>query len=460
MTAPAAKVGLLTAIAIVVANMVGTGVFGSLGFQVAGLPSGFPIMLLWILGGVISFCGAVCYAEMASMFPRSGGEYHLLSETWHPFFGFLAGWISVTVGFAAPIAANANLVGKYLGTILELTRKVQFGSFEVPLFVFLFSIPTVLVVTVIHLGRINLVGRFHEWFTYGKVALILLLGILGFALGSSQSVSFLPQEGDFTLIRSGAFAYSLVYVLYAYTGWNAAIYMMDEVKKPEKNVPLALLIGTLLVTALYTFVNAAFLYSTPISAMENREEVGLIAAEHFLGNNGGKAMGILISFGLISSISSMVWAGPRVSAAIGRDHTRFSLLGRTNKNGVPAIAILVQSAIVIFLLLTATFEQMVQYILALLTISSLLVVAGMVYLRFKKPNLNRPYRAWGYPVTPLVFAGTSLYVLKFQIYDPENHFVLHMKREFCYGLLTLAIGVMVYFIASGNRRKDRSMGKS
>ncbi|MDA8908832.1 MAG: amino acid permease [Verrucomicrobiales bacterium] len=435
-SAAAAKVGLLTATAIVIANMVGTGVFGSLGFQVAGIPSGFPILLLWLIGGVISFCGALCYAELASMFPRSGGEYHLLSETWNPFVGFLAGWISVTVGFAAPIALNASLMGEYLGNIFEMKRLIPVFGLELRLYVLVFSIPVVIFVTLIHLGRISFIGKFQELFTYGKVALILVLGLLGFVLGTRQPVSFLPAEGDFDLIASGPFAISLVYVLYAYTGWNAATYMMDEVKRPERNVPLALLIGTAVVTALYLFINASFLYSTPIEDMAGEAEVGLIAAETFLGPKGSVAMGILISFGLISSISSMVWAGPRVSAAIGRDHKGFSLLSRANRNGVPAIAILVQSVIVMILLLSATFEQLINYVQALLTISSLMVVIGVFYLRIKRPEIHRPYRAWGFPVTPALFAIISSYVLWFQLKDRTT--------EFLYGLLTLGIGLVVY----------------
>ncbi len=430
----AAKVGLLTAVAIVIANMVGTGVFGSLGFQVAGIPSGFPILLLWLIGGVISFCGALCYAELASMFPRSGGEYHLLSETWNPFIGFLAGWLSVTVGFAAPIALNATLLGTYLGNIFECSS-------------FWFSIPAVLLVTMIHLGQVSFIGKFQEWFTYGKVALIIVLGLLGFVLGTRQPVSFLPAEGDLDLITSGPFAISLVYVLYAYTGWNAATYMMDEVKKPERNVPLALLIGTAVVTALYLFINASFLYSTPIGDMAGEAEVGLIAAETFLGPKGGVAMGILIGFGLISSISSMVWAGPRVSAAIGRDHKGFSLLSRTNRNGVPGIAILVQSVIVMILLVSATFEQLINYVQALLTISSLMVVIGVFYLRLKRPDIPRPYRAWGFPFTPAIFALISGYVLWFQLKDRTT--------EFLFGLLTLGIGAVVYaFLPALKSRSD------
>ncbi len=421
----ATKVGLVTAVAIVVANMIGTGVFGSLGFQVAGIPSGFPILFLWLLGGIVSFCGAVCYAELASIFPKSGGEYHLLSKSWNPFIGFLAGWLSVTVGFAAPVAANAVLLGNYMNKITGLH----------PLW---FGVPVVLAVTLIHLGKLSNIGIFQSGFTYAKVALIVVLGLLAFVLGTAQPISFLPQTGDGSLIASKNFATSLIYVLYAYTGWNAATYMMDEVKQPEKTVPLALLIGTGLVTTLYVFINAAFLYSTPIPAMSGQPQVGLIAAESFLGTSGGMIMGILISFGLVSTVSSMTWAGPRVTAAIGRDHRRFHFLGKPNRNGVPALAVILQAVIVLALVGSATFEQLIVYVQALLTISSLMVVAGVVLLRVKHPDLKRPYRAWAYPLTPLVFGGVSLYMLWFQIQEKPI--------ESLYGLGTLALGVLVYFL--------------
>lgn len=433
MTEKTAKVGLLTAIAIVVANMVGTGVFGSLGFQVAGIPSGFPIGLLWLVGGLVSFCGAVCYAELASMFPKSGGEYHFLSKTWTPFVGFLAGWVSVTVGFVAPIAANATMMGGYLGKVFSTSP-------------YFFSLPIVLIVFVIHLGNLATIGRFQSLFTYAKVALILVLGGLGFFAGTAQPVSFLPQEGDGALISSSAFAISLVYVLYAYTGWNAATYMMDEVRRPERTVPLALLIGTAIVTTLYLFINAAFMYSTPIEDMAGEPEVGLIAANAILGPKGGMIMGILISFGLISTISSMTWAGPRVAAAMGRDHRRFSLLAKTNRNGVPALAIALQTLIVIVLVLSATFEQLIQYVQALLTISSLLVVIGLVKMRLTHPELERPFRAWGYPFSPLIFASVSGYVLWFQIRERPT--------EFLFGVGTLAIGGILYFLTSRQRSLD------
>jgi len=430
-----AKIGLATAVAIVVANMVGTGVFGSLGFQVAGIPSGFPILMLWLVGGIVSFCGAVCYAEVAAMFPRSGGEYHLLSESLNPFIGFLAGWISVTVGFAAPIALNATLLGKYLGNIFEASP-------------FFFSIPVVLLVGIIHLGRLANIERFQLAFTYSKVALILILGALGFFIGKAQPVSFLPVAGDGDLIMSGSFAISLVFVLYAYTGWNAATYMIDELKNPKRNVPLALLIGTGFVTLLYLLLNASFFYATPIADMKNQPEVGLIAAKAILGPRGGMIMGILISFGLISTISSMTWAGPRVTSAMGRDHREFRFFNRLNRNGVPALAILLQTAVVILLVSTATFQQLIHYVMALLTISSMMVVIGLIWLRIKAPNVDRPYRAWGFPITPIIFFTVSVYVLVFQIQEKTKEF-------FC-GLATLALGALLYWVVKKRQKPSKT----
>jgi len=423
---------LSTAVAVVVANMVGTGVFGSLGFQVAGIPSGFPIMVLWILGGLISFCGAVCYAELAAMMPRSGGEYHLLREAWHPVLGFLTGWISATVGFAAPIALNAVLLGDYLSGIYELSP-------------YWFSIPAVLLVALIHLGSLANISRFQTGFTSIKVLLILVLGAAAFLIGTRQPVSFLPQPGDGKLIASESFAISLVYVLYAYTGWNAAAYITGELKNPQRTLPLALLIGTGLVTVLYVFLNASFLYATPIESMAGKPEVGLIAAREVFGERGGDWMGLLIAFGLISTISSMMWAGPRVTATMGEDYRVFSWLARRNRFGVPAWAILLQTVIVIVLILTATFEQLIQYIQALLTLSSILTVLAVIWLRYRKPDAPRPYRAWGYPVTPVIFVLVSSYVLFFQVKGKPT--------EVAFGFATVVIGFFIYVVSSADSRQ-------
>ncbi len=427
---PVRRVTLPVAIAIVVANMVGTGVFGSLGFQVAGLPSGFPVMLLWVLGGVISFCGAVCYAELAAMMPRSGGEYHLLREAWHPAAGFLSGWVSATVGFAAPVALNAVLMGNYLGAI-----------FDAPPWVF--SVPVVVLVSAVHLGSLSRIGQFQMFFTGLKIGLILMLAGAAFLLGARQPLSFLPVAGDAALIGSPAFAISLVYVLYAYAGWNAAVYIAGELKNPRRTLPLALLIGTGVVTALYVLLNAAFLWSTPMASMANVPEVGFVVATGIFGERGGAVMGLLISVGLISTISSMTWAGPRVTAAMGEDYRAFSRLARRNRSGVPVWAVLLQALVVLVLVITARFEQLIQYIQAILTLSSLMTVLALFWLRWRMPRAPRPYRAWGYPVTPLIFSLMSAYVLYYQVREKP--------AETGWGLVTLAVGAVVYALCRRGR---------
>ena len=360
------------------------------------------------------------------MFPRSGGEYQLLTSCWPKWVGFLSGWISVTAGFTAPIALNAALLGKYLEAITGVE-----GSW--------FAVPIVVLICLVHLGRISGIARFQSGFTCAKLILILTLGTLGFVLGTRQEVSFLPQPGDGELIFSADFGISLVYVLYAYAGWNAATYMIEEVRDPKRIVPLAILLGTALVTVVYLYLNAAFLYSTPISDLAGEAEAGLIASKAILGPKAGSVMGLVIAFGLISTISSMTWAGPRVTAAVGRDYPVFAKLSTLNRNGVPAFSIILQSLIAVVLILTATFEQLLHYIQALLTVSSLAVVAGMIWLRIRKPELPRPFKAWGYPVTPVVFLLSTGAVLYFQ--------VLQKPVECLWGLLTLSVGAVIYLRA-------------
>lgn len=428
------KIGLTAAVALVVANMVGVGVFTSLGFQVADVPTGFPILLLWTVGGVLSLCGALCYAELGAMLPRSGGEYHLLRESFHPLAGFLAGWISVTVGFAAPTAVAAAAFGEYLGSI--------YGDLD-PRW---FAIPIVLLVTGVHLGSLRFAGRFQVAFTAGKIALILVLIGAAALAKESYSPGFAPQAGDGAYIYQKAFAISLVYVMYAYTGWNAAAYIVGEIRNPQRNLPLALLIGTVLVTILYVALNAAFLKAAPIDELKFQPEVALIAAQHLFGQRGGTLMGLLIAFGLISSISSMTWAGPRVAQTMGEDYRPFRALSKVNRFGVPARAILLQGAVVIVLVASVTFEQLILYIESLLILSSLATVAAVVWLRIRKPELPRPFRVPGYPLTPLLFIVVSVYMLWVLT---RNH-----PLESAWGLATLILGWFFYAASKSGKAPD------
>ncbi|WP_208345748.1 amino acid permease [Aetokthonos hydrillicola] len=301
------SINLFTATCIVVANMIGTGVFTSLGFQVVDIKSGFVILFLWLVGGIFALCGALAYGELGAAMPRNGGEYYYLSRIYHPVIGFLSGWVSVTVGFAAPIAVAAMSLGQYFTAVFPL-----FSPTAIALLV-------VIAVSLIHTRNLQFGSSFQYMFTLLKVLLILVLVFCGFYLAEPQKLGFLPSTTDVSAIFSSPFAVSLVYVIYSYSGWNAAVYLANEVEKPEKNVPRALITGTLIVMGLYLLLNLMFLYTTPLEQLAGKLEVGYIAANYIFGANGAKIIGLLISVGLISSISSMVLAGSRVSQVIGED---------------------------------------------------------------------------------------------------------------------------------------------
>jgi APA family basic amino acid/polyamine antiporter len=424
------SISLFTATCIVIANMIGTGVFTSLGYQVGGLPTGFSIVVLWLVGGITALCGALVYGELAAALPRSGGEYHLLSATLHPSLGFLAGWLSVTVGFAAPVALAAMAFGTYFHDAWAVLPPV-------PL-----SIALVVVMTLIHLYGTKVGSAFQDASTVLKVALVVVLIVAGMLVQDAQPVSFLPHAGDWRLISSTSFAISLIYVMYAYTGWNATAYIVSEVRNPGRNVPLSVVLGTVIVTALYVLVNAVFMYATPLAELGKAgEQVAYVSAAHIFGHYGGKVMAALIAIGLISSVGAMTWIGPRVSVAMGEDWSLLGFLARRTRGGVPAVAILVQSAIVILLLVTSTFKTVLTYIQFSLTISSSLCVVGIFALRIRRPNLPRPCRCWGYPVTPLIFLAVNLWMIWFILQNEET------RNPSLAGFGTMLLGLIIYAVS-------------
>ena len=417
--------------------MIGTGVFTSLGFQVGGLPSGFAILVLWILGGVCALCGALCYGELGAALPRSGGEYHFLGRTLHPIVGFLAGWLSATIGFAAPIALASMALGKYaegLG-IWGVASAVPL-HFGVPQIV---GLAIVVLLTLIHLWGLRLGALFQNIATVLKLVLIVVVVVAGFCVTHVEPVRFLPTRADASLLTTAPFAVSLVYVMYAYSGWNAATYIVGEIRDPTRNVPRALIIGTALVSVLYVALNVVFLRTTPITALQGKVEVGLIAGEHIFGATGGKIVGGFICLGLIASISAMTWIGPRVTATMGEDLRALRWLAVTRAGDVPKIALLAQLAVVALLILTSTFEIILVYVQFGLTLFSFLTVLGMVVLRWRQPELPRPFRTPGYPFTPLVFLTISGWMLW--------HIANDKPGESLAGLATVAAGLVVYFIS-------------
>ena len=422
------KIGLFTAISFVIANMIGTGVFTSIGFQLVDISNVFAVLLSWVIGGVIAIIGADVYGELGSVMPRSGGEYHYLSEIYHPIVGYLSGFFSIVVGFAAPVALASMALGSYTNDVFPGVNPLHLATF------------VIIIITLIHSIGVTAGGIFQNIFTVFKVVVIVFFVLYGlFSVENPQNITIIPSEKSWREIMSPAFAVSLIYVYYSYSGWNASAYIVSELKKPLHTLPKSLLIGTLSVTILYLFLNYVFLFSTPMPELKGQIDVGFISANFIFGRNGAKIMGIFISLLLISSISSMVFIGPRIIQVMGEDFKVLGFFSKKRKNGVPLAAILSQSIISIFLLWTSSFETLLIYLGFLLNLFAFLTVLGLFIHRIKFKNIERPYKSFSYPVGPIIFLVFTLWTMIF--------LALEKSHETIIAVITLGVGVIFYFFS-------------
>jgi APA family basic amino acid/polyamine antiporter len=390
--------------AVVVANMVGTGVFTSLGFQLLEIQSGFVLLMLWAVGGVSAFCGALCYAELGASLPRSGGEYNFLSEIYHPGAGFISGWVSATVGFAAPTALAALTFGTYFSSVFP-----QFSALWLATLL-------LLALTAIHCTSHRNSGAAQTALTIMKLALILGFSVLALALvPDRQPLAFTPIAGDKELLLGGSFAVSLIYVNYAYSGWNAATYISGELERPQRYLPMVLLASTALVAALYLMLNYVFLSVAPMDAMAGKVEIGYVAAQYAFGRLGADIMGVLLALLLISTVSAMIVAGPRVYHAIGEDFWIFRSLGERNSDGIPVRAIVLQLLVCLVFLWTSSFESILVFSGATMALNTFFAVFGVFVLRWRRSQQTRPYSIWLYPLPPLLFLAITGWTLIYTV---------------------------------------------
>ncbi len=428
-----AKFRFPTVLAVVIANMVGTGVFTSLGFQLLEIRSAFVLLMLWAVGGVAAFCGAMTYAELGAAMPRSGGEYNFLARIYHPAAGFVSGWVSATIGFAAPTALAAITFAAYATSILpggssDFLEKALAAAL-------------VTGVTLIHASTRRNSGGLQVIFTILKVCVILGFCLAALTIADvPQAISFLPSAGDGVLLTSGAFAVSLIYVSYAYTGWNAATYLSSELENPQRTLPFILMTGTLVVTLLYLALNFTFLSVAPMDAMAGELEVGYIAAQSAFGDLGGRFTGLVLALLLISTVSVMTLAGPRVLQVIGEDFHALRFLSAKNSDGIPSTAIFFQSFLAVVFVLTSSFESILIFAGFTLALNSFATVLGVFVLRLRQPDLPRPYRTFAYPLTPLVYLALTGWTLIFVL--------LNKPQEGLFGLAIIGAGLVFYFVAA------------
>ena len=430
------KINFRTGASIVVANMVGTGVFTSLGYQLLGIQSGFALLMLWVVGGLIALCGAVCYGELAAAMPRSGGEYHYLSRIYHPALGFLSGWVSATVGFAAPTALAALALGRYAQSVWPVLAVPVLGSFSGAS---LLALGVVLALAAVHGSSTRAGSRLQVAITTLKVVVLVVFIGVGWAVATPQALAFQPSAAGWHELLSPTFAVSLVYVSYAYSGWNAAAYLTGEIERPQRNLSRILLAGTAVVLVLYVGLNFVFLYSTPVGWLKGQLEVGFISANYLFGPTWGRLAGAVIAALLVSTISAMLFAGPRIVQTMGEDLPALHWLAARTAGGIPRRALALQVAITLVFILKPDFQAVLVYAGFVLNLFTFLTVLGVFVLRWREPGLPRPYRAWGYPLTPLVFLALSAWTLVFIIRDKPT--------ESLYGLATVASGLLVYWLA-------------
>jgi len=415
------SIGLFTATAIVVANMIGAGIFTSLGFQLTTTENTWSIIILWILGALMALCGALSYAELGTYWMRSGGEYHFLSKAFHPLLGYLSGWVSLTIGFSAPVALSAMAMGEYVAPYINISGMVL-------------AICTILAISLIHSFNIKRSSMLQNISTSLKVFLILIFLYVGLTQTPETSAFQWDHSWKKEIILP-AFAVSFVYVTFSFSGWNAAAYIVDEIRGARKNFPKALLLGTVVVSILYLLLNFVFLLHNPLEAIQGELEIGQITAISLFGERGGELISFGISLMLISSISAMVWAGPRVTQVMGEDHRLWKWFSIKTSGKVPLRAIWLQTFITLILLLTGTFEQVMIYSGFVLQMFAALAVAGVFVVR-RKNKSNNVFKSPLYPIPQLIFLVLSCWVLLYLI--------IAQPVESGLGLLNLLVAVLVY----------------
>jgi APA family basic amino acid/polyamine antiporter len=441
--------GLFPATNIVIANMIGAGIFTTSGLLMKGLNDPLLMIGLWAVGGIIALCGALAYGELGAAMPGAGGEYLFLSKLYHPAFGFLSGWVSFMVGFSAPIAASAMGFSEYFcravpgfpawfsssGIVNEITVKK------------LISVSIILIFTLIHYRGMKTGAKVQNVLTVLKVFLIMILLVAGFSSGKGSFNNFSTER----IIDPGfagwkTIGLSLMWIMFAYSGWNASTYIGAEIKNPSKILPRSLIWGTGIVIALYLAINVLYVYGIAPEEMKGVISVGGLAMGNLFGKSAEVLFSLIIAFALFSSLSAFIIIGPRVYYSMASDGLFFKSVAKIHpKFQVPSNSIVLQCLIAVILALSGSFEQVLTYMGFALGIFPVLTVLGVFRLRRRnKEALKLP----GYPVTQVIYilTGISILVLSF----------LERPLESSIALLVVAAGIPAYLIF----RKQKKPGPS
>lgn len=423
------KIGWKTAGALVVANMIGTGVFTSLGFQVADSQNTWSIIILWLVGGVMALIGAFVYAELGTHFKKSGGDYIFLSRTIHPAAGYLYAWISLTVGFSAPIAIASMAMVQYWEPLIGYDYSLYLG------------IAAILMMSIFHSFSVSQSGFVQNVLTAVKLVFVLILILLGAIYAST-----LPEEGfDFSsawtseVIRPG-FAVSMVFVFYAYTGWNSAAYIVEEIDKPRISLPKALISATFLVMVVYILLQLVFLKHASIDQLSGKVQVATLAFGNLFGTTGVFWVSLFIGIQLIATISGYTWVGPRITNALAKEFRFWQPLAKTNANGVPVRAIWFNTGVSLLLMFSGSFETVLLYAGFVLQLMGTMTIGASLLVKSTE-GFKSPFKPW----LQILYMIFSFWIMAFMLYD--------RPKESLFGLGIIAVGFVVYLFDQKNETK-------
>ena len=401
---------LRSATALVIANMIGAGIFTTTGFQAADLRHPLFIFVLWVIGGTLALLGALCYAELGAMMPRAGAEYVYLRKTYGPAVGFMSAFVSLVAGFSAPIAAATKSFVIYLAHFFPvLAEDPTVGG--VVAVIDLIAVGLVWLLVAIHVRAVQSGTGFNDFMTVFKVGGIVAILLAAVSIGRGDVSNLVTVSPSFQELSKtdtlAAFGTSLIFVMFCFSGWNAAAYVASEMEHPQRDLPRALVLGTATVLLLYLGLNAVYFYGASVDELAGQVEVGLVASRSLFGTTGVSMVTIVLCVSILASASAMTLVGPRVYYALGKDFTPFAFLARTRWTGAPAVALVIQGIVTSAIIFSGRVDQIQQYAGFTLTLFASLAVSCVIVLRVRSPEIDRPFRAWGYPVSPILFLAVS-----------------------------------------------------
>jgi APA family basic amino acid/polyamine antiporter len=439
------ELGLFSLTNIVIANMIGAGVLTLAGFLLTELRNPLLMMVLWLIGGLGALCGAICYGQLGAAFPQAGGEYAYLTRLFHPLAGFLSGWISFFVGFSAPIAAAALAFVEYLARAFPAL--LTLGPFTGPSTGFIlkkiYAIAIIVFFTLVHRRGVRFGARVQNYLTLITIAGIFLFVAVGFAFGKGNFGNLFQGSGlEASFNQYKSIGLSFLWIMFAYSGWNASAYIGSEIRTPKKNLPRSLILGTAVVIIFYMALNLLYIYAVPMQEVSGTASIAGLAAAKLFGRPMEQVVSVFIAFALCSSLSAYIMLGPRVYFSMARDGAFFKFAAKVHpRYKTPSKSILFQGVIAGVMVLIGTFDQLLTYLGFALAIFPVLAVLGV----FKLRRRGMARKLMGFPLTPVFFIMTSAAMLIFSF--------LERPGESLVAIITLLLGVPLYFLVFKRERK-------